>query len=177
MTEHRTGVLAARLGACVSLFVLGCSGKISGPAPGSGATGAEGGTSSVGGSAGAGGSGAGKATGGTGNAGGASGSATGGTSGTGTGGTSAGSSGTGGEPSDEECAAQSGAALKVGRSRLSRLTRSQLAHTLRDLLNVTGNETDSLTPDQSVGPFASNALAEVTDLIVQQHQELAAKIA
>src|SRR5947208_68517 len=49
------------------------------------------------------------------------------------GGTS-GSSGSTNDPTAEACAKQSGAALKVGRSRLSRLTRTQLDHTMRDLL-------------------------------------------
>lgn len=104
--------------------------------------------------------------------------ATGGTSGTsgkgGSGGSTSGSSGTGTEPTEEECATQE---LTIGRSRLSRLTRTQIDHTLRDLLGVTGNPSSALAPDESVGPFASNALAVPTDLIVQQHQELAAKVA
>jgi len=96
----------------------------------------------------------------------------------GTGGSSGGSAGSaGGEPTASDCAAQTGAALKLGRSRLSRLTRTQLDHTLRDLLGVTGSPSSSLTPDETVGPFASNALAVVTDLIVQQHEEIAAKVA
>ncbi len=95
-----------------------------------------------------------------------------------------GSSGTGGSsggagsgPTAADCAAETGAALKIGRSRLSRLTRTQLDHTLRDLLGVTGSPSSALTPDETVGPFASNALAVVTDLIVQQQQEIAAKVA
>lgn len=101
---------------------------------------------------------------------------TGGSSGVGgASGGSAGSSGSG--PTAADCAAQTGAALKIGRSRLSRLTRTQLDHTLRDLLGVTTSPSSSLTPDETVGPFASNALAVVTDLIVQQHQEIAAKVA
>lgn len=103
---------------------------------------------------------------------------TGGSSGTsgkgGSGGSTSGSGGTGPDPTEEECATQE---LTVGRSRLSRLTRTQIDHTLRDLLGVTGNPSSALAPDESVGPFASNALAVPTDLIVQQHQELAAKVA
>ena len=162
----RTGI-AGRVAGALAVLLLGCSGKITKDLPaGSGAAatvgGAGGGSAASGGT----GAGAGIASGGTsGTKGGASGASSGGTSGTGT------------PPTDAECEAQTGGALKIGRSRLSRLTRTQLDHTLRDLLGVTGNPSSSLTPDQSVGPFASNALAVPTDLIVQQHQELAAKVA
>jgi len=160
----RTG-FGSRVAGALAVLVLGCSGKITQDLP----AGAGAGTSLGG----AGGSAA--ANGGTG-----AGSSTGGTSGTkggASGGSSGGASGTGAEPTDAACDAQTGSALKIGRSRLSRLTRTQLDHTLRDLLGVTGNPSSSLTPDQTVGPFASNALAVPTDLIVQQHQELAAKVA
>jgi hypothetical protein len=143
---------------CALATVLGCSGSVTVPAPGAnsgGQTASSGGTSGTSGTAA-------KSSGGT-------------TSNTG--GTTSGSGGTTSEPTAEECAKQTGAALKVGRSRLSRLTRTQLDHTLRDLLGVAGSPASSLTPDETVGPFASNALAVVTDLIVEQHQELAAKVA
>ena len=156
---------ASRVAGALTVLLLGCSGKITQDAPaGSGAGAAVGGAG--GGTAASGGTGAGKATGGTS-----------GTKGGASGASSGGASGSGAAPTDAACEAQTGSALKIGRSRLSRLTRTQLDHTLRDLLGVTGNPSASLTPDQTVGPFASNALAIPTDLIVQQHQELAAKVA
>ena len=181
MTEPRTGLPGLRACACLAALLMGCSSTISGtPSGGSGASaGTSDGTAANpgagGGSSANGGSGAATATGGTGATGKGGSSATGGTGTSG----STGTSGTAGavvDPTDAQCAAQA-SGLNIGRSRLARLTRTQVAHTLRDLLSVTGNLTDALTPDQSVGPFASNALAEVTDLIVQQHQELAAKVA
>jgi hypothetical protein len=135
-------------------FVLGCTGTVVIPAPAARDTGSPGGT--------------------TNDAGATSGSS--GTAATSGGGTTSGSGGTN-DPTAEACAAQTGAALKIGRSRLSRLTRTQLDHTLRDLLGVAGSPASALTPDETVGPFASNALAVVTDLIVEQQQELAAKVA
>ena len=151
-------------------LLSGCSGTITdGQSAGAGAATGVGGAS--GSAAASGGAGAGKATGGTGAGASTSGGTSSGASGSGAGGSS------GSAPTADTCATQTGAALKIGRSRLSRLTRTQLDHTLRDLLGVTGTPSASLTPDQSVGPFASNALAVPTDLIVQQHQELAAKVA
>ena len=106
----------------------------------------------------------------------------GGTGGTGQGSGGTGNTGTGGSagtpnPTEEDCAAQTGDAMRVGRTRLRRLTRSQFDHTVRDLLNVTDNPASAITPDEQVGPFASNAISPVTDLIVAQHQEIAARIA
>ncbi|HSU40010.1 MAG TPA: DUF1587 domain-containing protein, partial [Polyangiaceae bacterium] len=141
---------------CACALALGCTGTVTVPAPGAGGQG--GSASNTSGTAGA----AAKSSGGTTNGG---------------SGTTSGSSGTTNDPTAAACAQQTGSALHVGRSRLSRLTRTQLDHTLRDLLGVAGSPSSALTPDESVGPFASNALAVVTDLIVLQHQELAAKVA
>jgi hypothetical protein len=158
---------ARRLAAGAALVLAcGCSGKIEGGVlrGGGAAPGAGGSDPASGGSSGTAGTGN-KASGGTGAAAGKGGS----------GGSTSGASGTSTtDPSEEDCASQ---ALTVGRSRLSRLTRTQIDHTLRDLLGVTGSPSSALAPDQTVGPFASNALAVPTDLIVQQHQELAAKVA
>ncbi len=140
---------------CILATALGCTGTVTVPAPVQRDTGSSGGTTS--------------------NAAGTSGSS--GAGAKSSGGSTSGSSGTTNDPTAEACAKQTGAALKVGRSRLSRLTRTQLDHTLRDLLGVAGSPSSALTPDETVGPFASNALAVVTDLIVEQHQELAAKVA
>ena len=57
------------------------------------------------------------------------------------------------------------------------MTRSEFNHTVRDLLGTTGTPADALAPDESIGPFFSNAIAPVTQLLVQQHDELAAALA
>lgn len=67
--------------------------------------------------------------------------------------------------------------LNVGLTKLRRLTRDQLDNTVRDLLGVTGNPASALAPDERIGPFNSNAIAPITDLLVQQHQEVAASLA
>jgi hypothetical protein len=67
--------------------------------------------------------------------------------------------------------------LRVGRTRLRRMTRSQLNHTVRDLLGATGTPADAVSPDESIGPFYSNAIAPITDLLVQQYDEVAAALA
>jgi hypothetical protein len=142
------------LAAC-GLF-LGCQASVEGP--NAGASGA-----SMGGSQ--------SGTGGT-----TAGSANGGASGSGTSG-SAGTSGggTGGIVSDTSCIEDG--TLRIGRTRLRRMTRSQLDHTVRDLLGTTGNPANAVSPDESIGPFYSNAIAPITDLIVQQYDEVAAALA
>jgi hypothetical protein len=67
--------------------------------------------------------------------------------------------------------------VRVGRTPLRRLTRSQLDNTLRDLVGATGSPAGVLAADEHIGPFTSNALVPITDLIVQQQGELAAKAA
>jgi hypothetical protein len=67
--------------------------------------------------------------------------------------------------------------MQVGLTRLRRMTRSQLNHTVRDLLGVQGTPADALAPDEKVGPFDANAIAPVTDLLVQQHGEIADALA
>jgi Protein of unknown function (DUF1592)/Protein of unknown function (DUF1588)/Protein of unknown function (DUF1595)/Protein of unknown function (DUF1585)/Protein of unknown function (DUF1587) len=74
------------------------------------------------------------------------------------------------------CAQQQGA-LRAGRTPLRRLTRSQLDNTLRDLVGVTGNLASVIAADEHIGPFTSNALVPITDLVVQQHSELAVRAA
>lgn len=164
--------LSRHLVRCVALLALGCSGSIEAPGeevgPGSGGTGAGTGTG-------------GSATGKGGGSGAAPGKGSGGSGATGSGGTgNGGSGGSAGSanpnPTEAECANQT--ALRIGRTRLRRLTRSQLDHTVRDLLNVTDNPaTAALTPDEQVGPFASNAISPATDLIIAQHHEIAVRIA
>lgn len=67
--------------------------------------------------------------------------------------------------------------IDVGLSKMRRLTRVQLNNTLRDLLGVVGEPASVLVPDERVGPFDSNSIAPITDLIVQQHQEIAEHVA
>lgn len=74
------------------------------------------------------------------------------------------------------CAAANGV-LNAGLTKVRRLTRDQFNNTVRDLLLTTGTPADALAPDERMGPFASNAVAPITELLVQQHEEVAAKLA
>src|SRR5262245_26959314 len=148
-TRFHTLLLASGL-------ALGCQANVEGPGPGGNPT-------STGGSAT---SGAGGTT---------AGNPTGGASGTGTSGSAGTPGGTGGIVSDTSCI-QDGT-TRIGRSRLRRMTRSALNHTVRDLLGTTGSPADAVSPDESIGPFYSNAIAPITDLIVQQYDEVAAALA
>jgi hypothetical protein len=139
-----------------SLAVLGaCTGEVNAPGGESGAAAAAG-------------------SGGSGNTAGSSGSGAATTGGSSSAGTS-GSSGAGG--SVEDLCARTMGQTNVGRTRLRRLTRTELNNTLRDLVGETGNPAGAVAPDEQIGPFYSNAIAPVTDLIVQQHQEVAARVA
>jgi hypothetical protein len=151
--------ISAHVALC-SLVLSACTGEVQGTgADGSGAaTGVGGGSGASGGASGTTGKG-GANTGGTGA----------------TSGGSSGSSGVGG--SVEDICAQNMGVLKVGRTRLRRLTRAQLDNTLRDLVGATGAPASAIAADEQIGPFYSNAIAPVTDLIVQQHQEVAARVA
>jgi hypothetical protein len=60
---------------------------------------------------------------------------------------------------------------------LRRLTRDQYNNTVQDLIGATGQPADNLSDDEKIGPFHSNAIAPITDLEVQQHQEVAAALA
>lgn len=73
-----------------------------------------------------------------------------------------------------DCSASS---IDVGLTRLRRLTRSELNHTVRDLLGIEGDPASVISPDERIGPFDSNATAPITDLLVQQHSEVAAALA
>ena len=108
--------------------------------------------------------------------------------GTGTGATTGGgsgnvgTSGTGGAGMlpDELAAAcaRSNGVLDVGLTKVRRLTREQFDNTVRDLqLITTGKPSDALAPDERIGPFYSNGIAPITDLMVQQHQEVAKTLA
>ena len=76
----------------------------------------------------------------------------------------------------EACAAKSGV-LDVGLTRVRRLTRDQFDNTVADLLGADGEPANAIAPDEKVGPFHSNAIAPITDLIVEQHQEVAKALA
>jgi hypothetical protein len=67
--------------------------------------------------------------------------------------------------------------LRIGRTLLRRMTRAQLDHTVRDLLGTAATPAAALSPDEKIGPFYNNAIAPITDLIVQQHEEIAAQLA
>jgi hypothetical protein len=57
------------------------------------------------------------------------------------------------------------------------MTRPELNHTVRDLLGISNDPAASIAPDERIGPFFSNGIAPPTNLIVQQHAEVAAAIA
>jgi hypothetical protein len=84
--------------------------------------------------------------------------------------------GTGSDSAALACA-KSGGTLNAGVTPLRRLTRDQYNNTVHDLLGATGQPADNLADDEKIGPFHSNAIAPITDLEVQQHQEVAASLA
>lgn len=81
-----------------------------------------------------------------------------------------------GDATAELCASFNGE-LRVGRTRLRRMTRAQFNNTVRDLIGETGDPASAISPDEKLGPFHSNAIAPITDLLVQQHAEVAASLA
>lgn len=95
-----------------------------------------------------------------------------------------GEGGTGGQvqiPRDPDglqlaCDARSGS-VSLGISKLRRLTRRQLDNTLVDLLDVRPGAASGLAPDERLGPFENNSVTPVTDLLVEQIQEMAKKVA
>ncbi|HTV17869.1 MAG TPA: DUF1592 domain-containing protein [Polyangiaceae bacterium] len=82
--------------------------------------------------------------------------------------------GTGAEPAIDCVAAT---APHVGLTKLRRLTRSEFNHTVRDLIGIDSSPADVISPDERIGPFDSNATAPITELLVQQHGEVAARLA
>lgn len=66
---------------------------------------------------------------------------------------------------------------QVGLTKLRRLTRTEFNHTVRDLLGIDTSPADLISPDERIGPFDSNATAPITELLVQQHGEVAAALA
>lgn len=77
---------------------------------------------------------------------------------------------------EKDCASFNGV-VSAGVSKLRRMTRDQFNNTVRDLIGATGKPADALAPDEKMGPFHSNAIAPITDLVVQQHQETARTLA
>jgi len=153
MTQTKTR-LAALIVGNFCLGLLGCSDELGGnvvPPLGTGAVGTGGGTLAAGGLTGTGGA----ATGGEGNA--------------------------PAVPTDPDelaaaCAAHQGV-LTLGLTKLRRLTRAQLDSTLLDLVGVSSSPAQALAPDEKIGPFDNNAITAITDLLVEQHQELAQAVA
>jgi hypothetical protein len=84
-----------------------------------------------------------------------------------------GSTGAGAEGPALDCAS----ATHVGLTKLRRLTRSEFNHTVRDLIGVDTSPADLISPDERIGPFDSNATAPITELLVQQHGEVASSLA
>lgn len=74
------------------------------------------------------------------------------------------------------CEAKAGV-LDTGRTPLRRLTRFELDNSVRALLGVEADAASTVTPDEKMGPFYSNAIAPVDELGVQQYQELAGRVA
>jgi hypothetical protein len=77
---------------------------------------------------------------------------------------------------ERACAAMNGM-LNAGITKLRRMTRMQFDNTTRDLVGSSGSPADAIAPDERVGPFNSNAIAPITELIVQQHMEVAGTLA
>jgi hypothetical protein len=76
----------------------------------------------------------------------------------------------------DACKAKAGR-LETGRTPLRRLTRTELDNSIRTLLQVDAAAATSVTPDEKMGPFYSNAIAPVGELAVEQYQELAVRVA
>jgi Protein of unknown function (DUF1592)/Protein of unknown function (DUF1588)/Protein of unknown function (DUF1595)/Protein of unknown function (DUF1585)/Protein of unknown function (DUF1587) len=113
-------------------------------------------------------------------------SGTGAVAGTGTGGvigtgavTGAGTGGVAGVDSVAAACAASNKILNAGLTPARILTRDEFNNTVRDLLSplVTGTPADALGLDERIGPFNSNAIAPIDETGVQQHSEVAAKLA
>jgi hypothetical protein len=86
-----------------------------------------------------------------------------------------GSPGAGAQEPAVDCA--SATVPHVGLTKLRRLTRSEFNHTVRDLIGIDTSPANLISPDERVGPFDSNATAPITELLVQQHGEVAAGLA
>lgn len=65
----------------------------------------------------------------------------------------------------------------VGPWYLRRLTGEQLDNTVRDLLGTDRRPSESLPPDEAVGPFSSNVTAPVTNAMVGDFMDVAEELA
>src|SRR5690606_30000318 len=74
------------------------------------------------------------------------------------------------------CAAKLGA-LDVGRTRLRRITRDQYDNTVGALLGASGQPANAISRDERIGPFHSNAITPIDNLMVEQYQEVASALA
>lgn len=81
-----------------------------------------------------------------------------------------------GAPVPDSCF-DSDAPVSVGITKLRRLTRAVLERSILDLTGVAADAEAALSPDERIGPFDSNAIAPITELLVQQSQELAERVA
>ena len=78
-----------------------------------------------------------------------------------------------------ECAPEAGCETPlVGFAPLQRLTRSQYANTVQDLLGVEATDiAEALVPDERVGPFTANVGAPVAELQLEEYMDAAEAIA
>lgn len=77
-------------------------------------------------------------------------------------------------PTTQECASRTTAFADTP---LRRLTRSQYARSIGDLLSLPGTESDGLPDDERVGPFPANATQPVSDVHVRRFMEAAEALA
>lgn len=96
---------------------------------------------------------------------------------------SAGSAGDAGDAGEDAGEDSSGVGVScedgpaVGRTPLRRLTRDEYNNTVRDLLHIDARPADKFLPDEKVGPFFSNAVAPVTELIVGDYMDAGEELA
>lgn len=76
----------------------------------------------------------------------------------------------------DACASKQGL-VDSGRTPLRRLTRREIDGSLQVLLGVAADAEATVTPDEKMGPFFSNAVAPVDELAVTQFSELADRVA
>ncbi len=70
-----------------------------------------------------------------------------------------------------------GGGIKTGPAPLRRLTRDEYDHSVRDLLADTSSPARAFLADEKVGPFDGNAVAPVTDAIVEKYLAAAESVA
>ena len=92
---------------------------------------------------------------------------------------SSGDSGDSGDDSDTDDATPEAqcATPQVGSQPLRRLTRAQYTNTVRDLLGIDTDVAESFPADERIGAFESNAVAPVSNLVVEQYMDAAETLA